>query len=271
MSWVSALHQHSDRVRTCCKHHESTIQAAGDDVMVWGIFFLAHFEPLSTNYAPFKCNSLREYFCWPRPSVYGDSAPMLWWLLWGGQGTMLQSSSHFKLVSWTWQSSPYSVTRSQTNITPLWCGGTGSFHLTVHLTNLQVWFHVNMDQSLSPWWPPVMKNLCSSKGKRGTNPILARCVTSEYILIKSLNGLQTKDYKRFSFLHQIVPNYLIILSWDCDWIAYQHHTETTNCPQQKSAIRWKPKKPPVRTDGKHLNCSFWTVVLWMGLLRCFPP
>lgn len=156
-----------------------------------------------------------------------DTVP--WWLLWGGQGAMKPKSFQTCFLNIT-ESSLYSVTRSQTNITPLWCGGTGSFHLT----NLRVWFHVNMDQSLSPWWPPVMKNLCSSKGKRGTNPILGRCVTSEYILIKSLNGLQTKDYKRFSFLHQIVPNYLIILSWDCDWIAYQHHTETTNSPQPKS-------------------------------------
>ncbi len=47
------------RVRIWCKEHESmdpsclvsTVQAAGDGVMVWGI--LAHFGPLSTNWASF--------------------------------------------------------------------------------------------------------------------------------------------------------------------------------------------------------------------------
>ncbi len=39
-----------------------------------GDIFLAHFGPLSTNCASFKCHSLPEYCCWPCPSLY-DSVP----------------------------------------------------------------------------------------------------------------------------------------------------------------------------------------------------
>ncbi len=57
-SWF--LLRHSDgRVRIWCKEHESmapsclvsTVQVGGGGVMVWGIFFLAHFWLLSTNWA----------------------------------------------------------------------------------------------------------------------------------------------------------------------------------------------------------------------------
>ncbi len=56
----------------------STVQAAGGGVMVWGIFFLAHFGPLSTNWALFKPHSLPEYCCWPCPSLYDYSVTIFW-------------------------------------------------------------------------------------------------------------------------------------------------------------------------------------------------
>ncbi len=44
-----------------------------------GDIFLAHFGPLSTNWASFKHHSLPEYFCWPCPSLYDYSVPIFWW------------------------------------------------------------------------------------------------------------------------------------------------------------------------------------------------
>ncbi len=43
-----------------------------------GDVFLAHFEPLITNWALFKCRSLPEYCCWPCPSLYDYSVPIFW-------------------------------------------------------------------------------------------------------------------------------------------------------------------------------------------------
>ncbi len=37
--------------------------------------FLAHFGPLSTNWASFKLHRLPEYCCWPCPSLYDYSVP----------------------------------------------------------------------------------------------------------------------------------------------------------------------------------------------------
>ncbi len=68
------LLRHSDgRVRIWHKEHESmdpsclvsTVQAGG------GV--LAHFGPLSTNWASFKRHSLPEYCCWSCPSLYNYS------------------------------------------------------------------------------------------------------------------------------------------------------------------------------------------------------
>ncbi len=41
-----------------------------------GDIFLAHFGPLSTNWASFKHHSLPEYCCWPCPSLYDYSVPI---------------------------------------------------------------------------------------------------------------------------------------------------------------------------------------------------
>ncbi len=46
-----------------------------------GNIFLAHFGPLSTNWASFKHQSLPEYCRWPCPSLYDYSVPIFWWLL----------------------------------------------------------------------------------------------------------------------------------------------------------------------------------------------
>ncbi len=81
---------HSDgRVRIWHKEHESmdppclvsTVQAGGGGEMVWGIFYLAKFGPLSTKWALFICHSLPEYCFWPCPSLYDYSVPIFWWLL----------------------------------------------------------------------------------------------------------------------------------------------------------------------------------------------
>ncbi len=43
-----------------------------------GDIFLAHFGPLSTNWASLKQHSLPEYCCWPCPSLYDYSVPIFW-------------------------------------------------------------------------------------------------------------------------------------------------------------------------------------------------
>ncbi len=84
------LLQHSDgRVRIWCKEHESmdpsclvsTVQAGGGGGGSVGDIFLAHFGPLSTNWALFERHSLPEYCCWPCPSLYDYSVPIFWWLV----------------------------------------------------------------------------------------------------------------------------------------------------------------------------------------------
>ncbi len=101
---------HSDgRVRILCKEHESmdpscfvsTVQAHGGGVMVCGDIFLAHFEPLSTNWASFKRHSLPEYSFWPCPSLYDYSVP-IFWCYFQQDNAPSQSSNHLRLVSWTW-------------------------------------------------------------------------------------------------------------------------------------------------------------------------
>ncbi len=98
-----------------------------------GDIFFAHFGPLSTNWASFKCLSLPEYCFWPWPSLYDYNVPIFWWLLSARLCTMSQSSNHLRLVSWTWQWVHYTqmastVTRSQSNRAPLGCGGMGDSH-----------------------------------------------------------------------------------------------------------------------------------------------
>ncbi len=43
-----------------------------------GDIFLAHFGPLSTNWALFKHHSRPEYCCWSCPSLYDNSVPIFW-------------------------------------------------------------------------------------------------------------------------------------------------------------------------------------------------
>ncbi len=96
--------------------------------------------------------------CWPCPSLYDYSVTIFWWLLSAGQCTMSQSSNHLRLVSWTWQWVHFTqmastVTRSQSNRAPLWCGGTGDSHhgcAADKSSGTAWWYHVNMDQNL--WW-----------------------------------------------------------------------------------------------------------------------
>ncbi len=91
------LMRHSDdTVRIWCKEHESmdpsclvsTVQAAGDGVMVWGIFswhtlgplvLIKHRLKLYIKYL-FKDSdhNLPEYCCWPCPSPYDYSVPIFW-------------------------------------------------------------------------------------------------------------------------------------------------------------------------------------------------
>ncbi len=117
-----------------------------------GGIFLAHFGPLSTNWASFKLHSLLEYCCWSCPSLYDYSVPSSD-VLPAGYCSMSQSSNHLRLVSWTWRWVHFTqmtstVTRSQSNRAPLGCGGTRDSHhgcaddksaATVWLLSWSIW------------------------------------------------------------------------------------------------------------------------------------
>ncbi len=81
------LRWHSDgRVRIWQENMDPSCLVSTVQAWWWwcngvGDIFLAHFGPLSTNWALFKCHSLPEYCCWPRPSLYDYSVPIFWWLL----------------------------------------------------------------------------------------------------------------------------------------------------------------------------------------------
>ncbi len=148
----------------------STVQAGGAGVMVSGDIFLAHFGPLSTNWASFKRHSLPEYCCWPCPSLYDYSVP-IFWCYFQQNNAPSQSSNHLRLVSWTWQwvhftQTASTVTRSQSNRASLGCGGTRDSHhgCADDKSAATVWYyHVNMDQNLwgmfpTPCWIYATKN-----------------------------------------------------------------------------------------------------------------
>lgn len=52
----------------------SIVQAGGDGGV--GDIFLAHFEPLSANWAPFKNQTLPGYCSWPCPSLWEHQCPV---------------------------------------------------------------------------------------------------------------------------------------------------------------------------------------------------
>ncbi len=97
-----------------------------------GGIFLAHFEPLSTNWVSFKRHSLPEYCCWPCPSLYDYSVPIFWcyfsrimhrhkaqiisdWFLEHAMSSLYSNDLHSHQIS--------------INRAPLGCGGTRDSHL----------------------------------------------------------------------------------------------------------------------------------------------
>jgi len=82
---ISVLRHSHGTVRIWRKQNENmdpsclvtTVQAGGGV----GDVFLAHFRPLSNNWALFKCHSLPEHCFWSCPSLYGHHLPIFWWLL----------------------------------------------------------------------------------------------------------------------------------------------------------------------------------------------
>ncbi len=138
---------------------------------VWDIF-LAHFGPLSTNWALFKRHSLPEYCCWPCPSLYDYSVPIFWCYFQQDNAPCHQSSNHLRLVSWTWQwvhftQTASTVTRSQSNRAPLGCGVKREIHIMdVQPTNLQqlcdaimsIWTKISEECLQTPCWIYATKN-----------------------------------------------------------------------------------------------------------------
>ncbi len=127
-----------------------------------GDIFLAHFGPLSTNWALFMHHSLPKYCCWPCPSLYDlqcthllmatsmqDNAPC-------HKAQIISDWFHehgneFTLLKWPPQSP-----ESQSNRAPLRCGGTGDSHhgCAADKSAATVWcYRVNMDQNLREMFP----------------------------------------------------------------------------------------------------------------------
>ncbi len=190
------LLRHLDgRVRIWCKEHESmdpsclvsTVQAGGGGVMVWGVFSWHTMGPLvpiehclnATVYLSIVADHVHPFMTKVYPSSDGyfqqDNAPC---------HKALIISDWF---SWTWQWVHFTqmastVTRSQSNRAPLGCGGMGDLHhgCAADKSAATAWcYHVNMDQNLwrmfpTPCWIYTTKK-GSSEGKRGSNPVLARC------------------------------------------------------------------------------------------------
>ncbi len=147
----------------------STVQSGGGGVMVWG-YFLAHFGPLSTNWASFKRHSLPEYCCWPCPSLYDNSVLIFQWLLPAGYCTMSRSSNYLRLVSWTWQWVHFTqmastFTRSQSNRAPLGCGGMGHSQ-QLRDAIMSIWTKISEEyfQHLVKSMPRRFKALLKAKG-----------------------------------------------------------------------------------------------------------
>ncbi len=122
-----------------------------------GDIFLAHFGPLSTNWALFKHHSLPEYCCWPCPSLYDYSVPIFFSRIMHH----VTSSNQLRLVSWTWQWVHFTqmastVTISQSNRAHLGCGGMGDLYhgCAADKSASTAWcYHVNMNQNLWGMFP----------------------------------------------------------------------------------------------------------------------
>ncbi len=147
----------------------STVRADGGGVMVWGIFSWHTLGPLvpiehrlhATAYLSIVADHVHPFMTTVYPSSDTTSSRI----------TMLQSSNHLRLVSWTWQWVHFTqmastVTRSQSNRAPLGCGGTGDSHhgCAADKSAVTAWcYHVNMDQNLwemflKPCWIYSMNN-----------------------------------------------------------------------------------------------------------------
>ncbi len=163
------------------------VPTVGNGVMIWGIFSWHTFSPLvpieyhlnASAYLSIVADHVHPFMTTVYPSSDGyfqqDNAPC-------------HSSNHLRLVSWTWQWVHFTqmastVTRSQSNRAPLGSGGTGDLHhgCAADKSAATAWcYHVNMDQNIwrmfpTPCWIYATKNEDSSEGKRGSNPVLARC------------------------------------------------------------------------------------------------
>ncbi len=160
------LLQHWDgRVRIWHKEHESmdpsclvsTVQAGGGGVMVWRIFSWHTLAPLVPIEHHLNVTAFLSIVADHVHPFYDYSVPIFWWLL----CTMLQSSNHLRLVSWTWQWVNFTqmastVTRSQSDRAPLGCGGTEDSHqgCAADKSAATAWCsHINMDQNLWGMFP----------------------------------------------------------------------------------------------------------------------
>ncbi len=141
---------------------------------------LAHFGPLSTNWASFKRHSLPEYCC---PSLYDYSVPSSDGYFQQDNAPchkaqiisdwFLEHDNEFTLLKWLPQSPDLNP------VEHLWDVVEREICIMdVQPTSLQQL----RDAIMSTWtkiseecWSYATKNTGSSEGKTGSNPVLARC------------------------------------------------------------------------------------------------
>ncbi len=154
-----------------------------------GDIFLAHFEPLSTNWSPFKRHSLPEYCCWPCPSLYDYSVPIFCHKAQIISDWFLEHDNEFTLLKWPPQSPDLNP------IEHLWDVVEREIRiLDVQLTNLQqlrdaimtIWTKISEEclQHLVESMPQIIKAVLKAKG--GPTMYLQGLpnkVASEYIYI----------------------------------------------------------------------------------------
>ncbi len=142
----------------------STVQAGGGGVIVWGMFSWHTLGPLvptehclnATAYLSIVSDHVHPFMTTVYHLLMATSSRIMHHV------TKLKSSQTWQWVHHSQMAS--TVTRSQSNIAPLGCGGTRDHGCAADKSAATAWcYHVNMDQNLwgmfpTPCWIYATKN-----------------------------------------------------------------------------------------------------------------
>ncbi len=154
----------------CCD-----IQMVGSGWWFWcngvGDIFLAHFGPLSTNWASFKHHSLPEYYCCPCPSLY-DYSVLIFWCYFQQDNAprykaqiisdwFLEHDNEFTLLKWPPQSPDLNPTEH------LWDVVEREIRI--------MFFQIQNLWGMFPTLCWIYATKLAVVKAKGSNPVLARC------------------------------------------------------------------------------------------------